>query len=59
MKVRLMGTADECAAGVEVIRGAGRFEVVEVSGAYPNRGDSRLVRVYVETRATDRMEPGR
>ncbi len=54
-----MGTADECAAGVEVIRGAGRFEVVEVSGAYPDRGDSRLVRVYVETRATDRMEPGR
>ena len=59
MKIRLMGTADECAAGVEVIRSSGRFDVVEVSAAYPNRGDSQLVRVYVETRAAQGKEPRR
>ncbi len=50
MKIRLMGTPDECAAAVEVIRSSGRFNVVETSPAYPNRGDSQLVRVYVEAR---------
>jgi hypothetical protein len=48
MKIRLHGTEDECR---EL---AGRLpaiaDVVSVSEPYPDRGASRLVRVYVETR---------
>jgi hypothetical protein len=59
VKIRLMGTPGECAAGVEVIRVSGRFDVVDVSGSYPNRGDSQLVRVYVETRTAQGPEVAR
>ena len=51
MKLRLMGTAAECAAAVVVLRE--HLDVVEVSEPYPNRGNSRLVRVYVEATAPD------
>jgi hypothetical protein len=48
VKIRLHGTEDECR---EL---AGRLpaitDVVSVSEPYPDRGASRLVRVYVETR---------
>jgi len=51
MKIRLHGTAAECSAV------AGRLgelvDVVSVSGAYPDRGASVLVRVYVEARLRD------
>lgn len=46
MKLRLMGTSDECAEVVAVLRAG--LDVREVSGDYPNRGDSTLVRVYVD-----------
>lgn len=46
MKIRLMGTPDECAAAVDALRAA--FDLHEVSGFYPNRGDSKLGRVYVD-----------
>lgn len=48
MKIRLMGTAAECRAAVAVLADSPRLAVVEVSDPYPNRGDSRQVRVYVE-----------
>jgi hypothetical protein len=48
VKIRLHGTEDECR---EL---AGRLpaitDVLSVSEPYPDRGTSRLVRVYVETR---------
>lgn len=48
MKIRLHGTEDECR---EL---AGRLpaitDVLSVSEPYPDRGTSRLVRVYVEAR---------
>jgi hypothetical protein len=48
MKIRLHGTEDECRDL------AGRLpaitDVLSVSEPYPDRGASRLVRVYVETR---------
>lgn len=49
MQIRLMGTEDECrqVAG----RLASVVEVLEVSEPMPNRGASRMVRVYVECRA--------
>lgn len=64
MKIRLHGTEDEC------LELAGRLpaitDVLSVSEPYTDRGTSRLVRVYVETRpyaasgsqATVTAEPG-
>ncbi len=57
MKIRLHGTEDECR---EL---AGRLpaitDVLSVSEPYPDRGASRLVRVYIEAaRATPARLPG-
>jgi hypothetical protein len=49
-----MGTPAECAALVAVLRD--RTEVREVSGVYPKRGDSHLVRVYVDLNPTSDKE---
>jgi len=48
MKIRLHGTEEECCevAG----RLAGFVDVLAVSAPYPDRGQSCLVRVYVEAR---------
>ena len=54
VKIRLMGTEAECVACVAVLRE--HLHVVEVSPAYPNRGESALVRVYVDTRDNPRKE---
>jgi hypothetical protein len=46
MKIRLMGTPQE----IEAIQAglAKGLEILESSAYYPNRGDSKLGRVYVE-----------
>lgn len=49
MKIRIMGTPRECDDAVKVLRLG--FAVLEVSSFRPNRGDSRLGRVYVEAGA--------
>jgi hypothetical protein len=48
VKLRLHGTPQECERAVA--RLAEVFTVVSVSGAYPDRPPSRLVRVYVDVR---------
>jgi len=48
MKVRLMGLEEECRAAVEALQAV--LDLVEIDGPYPNRGGSKLVRFYVETR---------
>lgn len=48
MKIRVMGLPVEVDAAVSALRAA--VDVVSVSSAYPCRGDSREVRVYVEAR---------
>jgi len=50
MKVRLTGTQDECEQVVKIMRGVPTWEVLEVSSFYPNRGDSKLVRGYLDIR---------
>jgi hypothetical protein len=50
VKIRLEGTLEECQQVAP--RLAEVFEVVSVSDPYPNRGRSRVVRVYVEIRLT-------
>jgi hypothetical protein len=55
VKIRLHGTEDECR------RAAGRLpalgEVLSVSEPYPDRGASRLVRIYAEIRPGHRPAP--
>jgi hypothetical protein len=48
VKIRLEGTEQECQQAAP--RLAEVFEVVSISDPYPNRGQSRLVRVYLEIR---------
>ena len=48
MKIRLMGLPAEVDQAVIIIYDAKVFDVVQVDGPYPNRGDSRLVRLYIE-----------
>ena len=50
MRVRLTGTQDECEQVIKVMRDMPAWEVLEVSGFYPNRGDSKLVRGYLDIR---------
>jgi hypothetical protein len=51
VKIRLEGTPQECQQATSGL--AEVFDVISVSQPYPNRGRSRLVRVYVEIRLTD------
>ena len=48
MKIRLMGLSAEVTRTLQVIRQIRTFDVIQVSGPYPDRGGSRLVRVYIE-----------
>jgi hypothetical protein len=58
MKIRVTGTEAECAKLAFLLRyGPPDLEVVEVSSPYPNRGDSRQVRVYLEARFPDGLAP--
>jgi hypothetical protein len=43
-----MGTDSETRAAVAVLSDADQFNLLEVSGPYPNRGNSALVRVYIK-----------
>jgi Protein of unknown function (DUF3970) len=54
VKIRLEGTQEECQQATP--RLAELFDVISVSDAYPNRGASRLVRVYVEVRLGDQRQ---
>jgi hypothetical protein len=58
MKIRLTGTEAECAKLCFLLRyGPRDLEVVEVSQPYPNRGDSRQVRVYLEAGFSKGLAP--
>jgi len=53
MKIRLMGLPAETTSFLEAIQAATTLDVLQVDGPYPNRGDSRLVRVYIEAQLRD------
>ena len=55
MKLRAHGTPEECRQVVEALTGL--FRVVSVSDAYPDRGASVLVRVFLDIRL-DEASPG-
>ena len=48
MKIRLMGLPAEITQTLTAIQQTSTLDVIQVNGPYPNRGDSRLVRVYIE-----------
>ena len=51
MKLRVMGTKDECVLAQEYYKALERQEnvkFVSVSHMYPNRGSNTLFRVYIE-----------
>jgi hypothetical protein len=56
MKIRITGTRPETEDAVKVLRLA--FDVLEVSDFRPNRGDSRLGRVYVDATPPSDPLPG-
>jgi hypothetical protein len=54
VKIRLEGTPQECQQATPQL--AEVFDVVSISDPYPNRGQSRLVRVYVEVRLGEQRQ---
>lgn len=48
MKLRLMGSPQECGAAVALLHQLPGLRLTEVSRPYPNRNDPQQVRVYVE-----------
>jgi len=52
MKIRLMGLPAEIDQAVEALSATPLLDLIEVTDPYPNRGTSRMVRVYIEARLT-------
>ncbi len=50
MKIRLMGLPAEIGPVLTQLQETRNLDVTQVDGPYPNRGDSRMVRVYIEAR---------
>lgn len=48
LKIRLVGTKEETAKAVNLLRELEKLRLLEVSDYYANRGDSLLGRVYVD-----------
>lgn len=46
MQIRLMGTQKECQACIDTMQ-ANQELILEISRFYPNRGNSKLVRCYI------------
>ncbi len=50
MKIRLMGLPAEVTPIVKALQQTEALDVIQVDGPYPNRGDSRMIRIYIEAR---------
>ena len=48
MNIRIMGLPAEITPVIQALTDADGLEVIQVSEPYPNRGDSRMVRVYLQ-----------
>ena len=48
MKIRITGLPGEVTLAVQALNDTDSLDLTEVSDPYPNRGDSRLVRVYID-----------
>lgn len=52
MKIRITGLPAEVGQAITILTNNRDLDVIEVSDPYPNRGASRLVRVYAEIQLT-------
>jgi hypothetical protein len=52
MKIRIMGLPDEIEQALKALTGTDLLDLIEVSDPYPNRGNSRMARIYIEARLT-------
>jgi hypothetical protein len=59
MKIRITGLLAEAGHAVNALTETAAFDVTDVSGPYPNRGASRLVRVYADVRMTEEKDTPR
>jgi hypothetical protein len=55
MKIRLMGLPSEVGQALTTIRDAKILDILRVDGPYPNRGRSRMVRIYIEAQVRDEV----
>jgi hypothetical protein len=53
MKIRIMGLPEEIEQAITAVREITALDVIEVSGPYPNRGTSRMVRIYIDAQLSD------
>ena len=61
MKIRILGTSEECATAQRFYKELSKDDSVKfctVSRPYPNRGSTNQYRVYVEIEYKDGIEPG-
>jgi hypothetical protein len=56
MKIRIMGLPAEIEEVITALTDTTALDVIEVSDLYPNRGNSRMVRVYIEAQLSDRQD---
>jgi len=54
MKIRLTGLPAEIGQAIKAVRDIPDLDVIQADGPYPNRGDSRMVRIYIEARPSGR-----
>ncbi len=59
MKIRITGLPVEVSETVRVLTETRVLDITEISDPYPNRGNSRLVRVYIDARMPDDGEATR
>jgi hypothetical protein len=59
MKIRITGLPAEVEHAINALTKTAAFDVTDVSGAYPNRGASRLVWVYAEVRMNEEKDTPR
>ena len=57
MKIRLTGLPAEIDQAVNALSNAQALDVIEVSSPYPNRGDSHMIRIYIEAQLRDENCP--
>jgi hypothetical protein len=53
MKIRITGLPDEVESAVDILAKLAIFQTLAVSDPYLNRGNSRMVRVYIEAQFTE------
>jgi hypothetical protein len=53
MKIRIMGLPAEIDQAIKTLTQTEALDVTEISDPYPNRGNSRLARVYIEAQLRD------